>query len=220
MYSQKELECLEKKGNELNDSVYTFLEALVDVKPQHKSGEILESVPMMTLSLLEWKVCQWIHVLWLVVHLVLIICVTKDMTYSRSSEESTVKSLIGDIFVLIYASFFPLSNFMVRIRRFIKRRMKTEQTIPFVRRSIRCYNKVKDYKSIIRCIISFPLRILYNTTFAFELLFAGFTWAVYMLKMTEVDTSSHAWIKGLVLLFGWLVLLAPLTSYSPVFKLI
>ena len=127
------------------------------MKPQHKSGEILESVPIMTLSLLEWKVCQWIHVLWLVVHLVLMICVTKDTTSSRSSEELTVKSLIGDIFVLIYASFFPLSNFMVRTRRFIKRRTKTEQRIPFVRRSISHYNKVKDNKSIIRWIISFPL---------------------------------------------------------------
>ena len=41
LYSQKELERLENKRNELNGSVYTFLEALVDVKPQHKSGEIL-----------------------------------------------------------------------------------------------------------------------------------------------------------------------------------
>ena len=201
LYSKTELENVGRRKNDAN--VHTFLEALVDVKPQHKAGEILESIPMITLSHLEWKVSQWIHILWLLIHLVLMILVTKDITSGKTPEALTTTSVIGYVFVLIYASFFPISNILVRARKFMKRRMKKrEQTAPLVRRPVRQYNKVREDKSIIRWIISFPVRLLYNTSFAFDLLFAAFTWTVCIPNFVDLGFGDNVWIEGRFLLFG------------------
>ena len=50
--------------------------------------------------------------------------------------------------------------------------------------------------------------------------FAAFTWAVFIISLVDISSNHYAWIKGTFLLFGWLVLLIPLWSYSPVYQLI
>ena len=53
-----------------------------------------------------------------------------------------------------------------------------------------------------------------------ELSFAGFSWSAFGATVTNMNNDIYVWIKGFFLLFGWLLLLIPLRSYSPVYKLI
>ena len=53
-----------------------------------------------------------------------------------------------------------------------------------------------------------------------ELSFTAFAWAVFIPKIINLDKTGYIWIDGFLLLFGWLMLLIPMTSYGPVYKLI
>ena len=46
----------------------TFVDALAKVKPANKTGEILESIPMITLTRLQWRRYQWFSIVWMMIH--------------------------------------------------------------------------------------------------------------------------------------------------------
>ena len=64
------------------------------------------------------------------------------------------------------------------------------------------------------------LKIFFKTIIVCELLFTGFAWAVFISKIVNWNTENFEMMKGFFLLFGWLMLLFPLTSFSPIYKLI
>ena len=66
--------------NQGNNEITSFLDVLAEIQPPNKAGEILESIPMMSLTRLEWKVTQAIHLLWMVIHMLLMALATVNIT--------------------------------------------------------------------------------------------------------------------------------------------
>ena len=193
----------------------TFVDALAKVKPANKAGEILESIPMITLTRLQWRRYQWFSIVWMMIHFGLM----SFLTYQSKRELATNKrgfmerSLITsklDALILIYASFIFLTNFVVRIRRQICLNKLTDQE----------HEMIKDDSGILSNVTQFVKCLLDQAEIIVEFFFVTFTWAVYIAKTTNLNTNDYAWIKGFFLLFGWILLLIPLRSYSPVYKLI
>ena len=204
------------KQNQENDPIISFLDALAAVKPPNKAGEILESIPMMSLTRLEWRVTQRIHILWMLVHIVLMTLATIDIT--SSGNDSTVWSLestILGVFILTYTSLMITLHFGVKIMR---RRPSRGQARRSVEKSIKMYEK--DDEGMLDRLLSTPLLIFNETVFLLQLSFTGFAWAAFIPKILNLEVNGYVWIKGFFLLFGWLVLLSPLTSFSPIYKLI
>ena len=119
------------------------------------------------------------------------------------------------IIMLTYSTAITASYFMVMITQQQSHRKKA---ILAVEKSIERYEK--DHEGILDWILSIPLKMFSKTVFLLELLFTGFAWAVFIPKMLDLEISDHVWIKGFFLLFGWLMLLFPLTSFGPIYKLI
>ena len=62
--------------------------------------------------------------------------------------------------------------------------------------------------------------ILDESEILVKFLFFGFVVAAFLNRFIEYDTFHYAWIKGFLLLIGWLFTLIPLRSYSVVFQLL
>ena len=208
---RKTREDQEEEGHE----IVSFLDALAAVKPPNKAGEVLESIPMRSLTMLEWRVSQRIHILWMILHFVLMILATTDTT-SSDSDWSLASTVLG-IVVLIYSTIISVSHFTVRIMR---RRPNKDHAKRSVQESIKQYKKHREHEGKFARILSSPLLLINEAVSLLELSFTGFSWAVFIPKMLNLDTNDHIWIKGLFLLFGWLMPLSPLTSFSPIYKLI
>ena len=203
LYLANELNNLNDKENSKLD----FLHTLAEVKPPNKAGEILDSIPMRKLTAMEWKVTAIIHLLWLFLHYLLMILVTFD-AITAWSLWSTVLGLI----VLFYATVITSSHIVVKVVRIwnIKSFIKDEME----------HNN--ETQVIILIIVFSILDVIYSELpFLIEILFTAFGWAVYVPKMVNFDRSDYDWIDGVFLLFGWLMLLIPMTSlHFRVYRLI
>ena len=195
----------------------SFLHALADIQPPNKAGQILESIPMMRLSQLEWRITQWIHLIWMIIHFLLMILVTVKINTSNSKSSFTI--IVGSL-VTLYATNLFITHCMVQIAkipRLIRRRkMKNDNKLKFVKDSIKEYEKIPDEKAV----SSLPRRVFGQIVFNLELMFAFLAWAVFIPEILNLDMSDYVWIEGLFLLVGWLMLLIPMTSFDRVYKLI
>ena len=203
-----------REGSEMS----SFLEALAEVEPSNKAGEILESIPMISLTKLEWRVSYWMHVLWMITHFILMMLVSIEVSYERSGSSSwSAKSILLGIIILLYSSIVTVLHVIVKIRFGRKKRNKEHS---FIEGSIRRYNRNLEDSGILPFITSTPLIIFNESVLILELLFTGFAWAVTVLRFTDFKLREHVWVEGFFLLFGWLMLLIPITSFSPIYKLI
>ena len=127
MYTKKQLDKLEKEDCTQKSAARTpqeehestsdaeggssFLHSLAEVNPPNKAGEILESIPMRSLTMLEWRVSQWIHIVWMIIHLVLMILASNEVT--KHDNEPWVSWIILGTFILIYSTIMTILHLAV-----------------------------------------------------------------------------------------------------------
>ena len=199
----------------LGYEISSFLHALARVKPPNKAGEMMEAIPMMNLTNSQWRTYQWFSIAWLILHATLMSLITDDSKGDLSADASFHHVLsVLDVFLLVYASFILLPSMIMWIRRLLKTRKLGSASVHKVR------SEAKEDKGILSYVTWAVQQSLNQAEILTELAFAGFTWAIVFAKVTSVDAENYAWIKSCLLLFGWLVLLVPLRSYSPVYQLI
>ena len=194
LYSKEELEKLEKLGKQTNTQeeeetkgTISFLEALAEIEPPNKAGEILESIPMMKLTQLEWRVTLVIHLLWMVLHFTLMIWATVEVTKSDNNPTKWhLSSTVLGIIILMYAAIITTSHFFISINRKRANRKEAKQS---VKSSINRYKK--DDKSLLDKILSFPLWVFSKITILLELMFTGFVIAVFIPNIFNIDVNDH-----------------------------
>ena len=223
LYSDMELSILgdkhvkdqkKMKGKQVGQNTDSFLDVLAKVKPANTAGEILESIPMIWLTEVEWRFSQWIPILWIILHMVVMTYATHEITASENNSAvwSPTFTVLGAL-IWVYASVIVLLHFIMKA--VFKANMKES-----IQMSSRFHNTVKS-NDIIFNLYKLMLRVAVDEiAFIIEFLFAAFAWIVFIAKMADFDMSDYVWIKGFFLLFGWLVLLIPLTFYGPPYKLI
>ena len=226
LYLEDELYKIEEqKGQAKRSGIVSFLDILAEIQPPNKAGEILESIPMMSLTRLEWTVTRTIHVLWMILHIFLMGFVTNEII-SLSNDSKVFCGII-----LVYAAIITILHIVVKVMRRLSGKRRAKKSI---RDSIDRYEK--DNKGFMDKILAIPceefsvllilkglftgfavLSEVFSVMLLFELLFTGFAAAVFI---TNLDEVNQVWMGGFLLLFGWLLLLFPLTSFSPIYKLI
>ena len=164
---------------------------------------------MMRLTRLEWAVTQGIYIWWTIIHIVLMIWATAEVKASEGSASTVLR-----VFMLVYALIIFASDITVRIVRQLPNEAQAKRC---VRGSRKRYEKCDE--GILEKIKSKLLNCV-SLAVLFKLLFSILASAVLVLKITNLDIRGPVWIKGFFLLFGWLMLLFPLTSFSPMYKLI
>ena len=204
----------EENGSATNaEEITSFLDSLAQVTPPNKAGEILESIPMRSLTMLEWRVSQWIHIVWMIIHLVLMIMATIEVT--KSDSEPSVSWIILGTFILICSTVMTILHLTVTIIRCQPNKNHARRS---VQESIKQYEREKGNAGKFSWILSIPLMIFNQAILLLELSFTAFAWAVFV--PTNLNTTDYPWVAGFFLLFGWLMFLIPMTSYSPIYKLI
>ena len=126
---------------------------------------------------------------------------------SRTEVKSGRKGYSGTLVMAIYASLIFVINLYLKI--IDKPNQKTPE-----------HEVGKDDTGILSYFTKLVTLLLDQIDLLVELAFAAFAWAVLTGSITHMGNDSYVWIKGFFLLFGWLLLLIPLRSYSPVYKLI
>ena len=194
----------------------TFMDALVKIQPPNIAGKILESMPMVQLTEMQYIHSRLMYNLWMIIHISLMGFATAEITaYDIDSEPVLVA------FILIYSFVIITLHSSVKLTRFWWQRQKTNQPRLFVEGSIKRYHKAHEKDVLIFQIFSIPvIGIFKETIFVIELLFTGFAWTVCVSEMFDFDTNDCVWIKGYFLLFGWFMVLIPMTSIGPIYKLI
>ena len=217
LYTSEERKLLsqdEKEDKKQHQQLSTFLDAVAIVKPGEKAGEILESIPMVTLSKSQWRIYQLFSIIWMVIHFGLMSFITyqskREISTAKKGflEKSSITSKF-DALILIYSSLVFLINLLVKM-------------------IIKCNSKLEDQRheiekkdtGILSKVTKAVKMLLDKTEIIVRFFFFAFTWAVFIASLVEINRNDYAWIKGSFLLFGWLVLLIPLRSYSPVYQLI
>ena len=186
----------------------TFLDALAKIEPSNKAGEILELIPLITLTKLQWRRFQWFSISWLIIHIILMIFLTHQ---SKREVTTGNKNFFGAPLIPMYASLIFFTNFSMKIQLLMERIQRDRAPQHEVK---------KDDKGVLSFFTKMVEVILDQMDLIAEGSFAGFTWAAFAATVTNMDNDIYAWIKGYALLSGWLVLLIPLRSYSPVYKLL
>ena len=96
------------------------------------------------------------------------------------------------------------------------RQQKKINQVQFVKDSIEKYERAQSDKGI----SSIPQKLLDETVWILEFVFTGLAWAEFAPKMLNLYLSDQLWIEEFFFMFGWLMLLVPLTSYNRIYKLI
>ena len=215
LYSESELDMFKvtddegenknKHQNKGDNEMTSFLDVLAKIQPPNKAGEILESIPMMRLTRLEWKRTRMINVLWMIVHISLMVLTSFQITTYNDP-------LWSAVLTLMYGTIITGSHLVLIIMRLLKR----GQTTLSVEESIKKYEKDDGEK--MDKYLSIPLKISGKTIIVCELFFTVF--ALFIISKINLDTEDLEMMKGFFLLFGWLMLLFPLRSFSPIYKLI
>ena len=190
----------------------SLLDALAEVQPPNKAGEILESIPMMTLTDKEWRVSRVIHTLWMIGHFILMLAWTFEVTLSNGKSLAFI--VIFGIITLIYSTVLTAGHVAVKIHQRKRQNVNQQNDIFFVKDSFKEYTKIRDDKGV----TAIPQKLLNETILFVEVFFMAFAWTFCVSKITTFD--AIVWSRGFFLLFGWLMLLVPMTSYNRVYKLI
>ena len=111
-----------KHQNKGEKEMTSFLDVLAKIQPPNKAGEILESIPMRSLTRLEWRVTKRIHILWMVIHMFLMVFTSVEIT--TSNNDSPWSTVLGFI-VLMYGTIITGSHFVLKIMRRANRGQKT-----------------------------------------------------------------------------------------------
>ena len=214
LYLEDELSSIEEQNDQaIRSGTVSFLDVLAEIQPPNKAGEILESVPIMSLTRLEWTITQAIHILWMILHIILMGSVTTIEIMSLSND-----SRVHCFIIMVYAAIITWLHLAVKIVRIKLDRRRAKKS---VQSSIDRYEKddkglkaqtLARFQTVARCLLE-----VFTVMLVFELLFTGFAAAAVF---SNKDETNQVGIEGFLLLFGWLMLIFPLTSFSPIYKLI
>ena len=226
----------------------TLIETLAEVKPPLKASEILQCVPMSRLTKWQWYIYQFFSIVWLVVHCTVMgLCSRAAQTEIRhyplragletgnsslrndssgaDSEHKLVmygrESITSDILILIYALMIFVLMTILPISRLIKLLKKKKSCRKDDRPSYKIYHEYVVDKGAILSGFTYLLAFIVEQMSAIlPLCFAIFAcWLFYEIETKEdVTMKSYAWKKGNFLLFGWLLVLIPARTYSPIYN--
>ena len=210
----------------------TLLDTLSKVKPPLKASRILDSIPMCRLSQWQWIIYQWVSVTWIVVHLALMVYITyfvkTDLMLNVASSSNLTfnENRWADLTLMVYG-FFLLTAQTVAAEDFWKWiksamiRLKLIKVPTFERAQLaepllEIDNATED-KGLMRHIseiseifMNLAQRMIILAFFILAVL--AFTFHVQQQRIPYADA------KGLCLFCGWLIVLIPGRTYSPMYN--
>ncbi len=223
----------------------TLVETLSVVEPPLKSTPILQGIPLRKLTSWQWNVYQFFSVAWLILHSIIMILGTifaeLELKSSVLVENGTTSGILTpstdhrafDLFVGIYASLIFLCAAGILIGKVVKRIRNKILTSAQQRQ----HKQPDQKKSCFHGLFSFyflddtkDMGILNYITRLLEILsdqiqaiiplvYAACSLAI-LAQGNNVNHYRYAWLKGVGLLFGWLVILVPARTYSPIYNFI
>ena len=133
-------------------------------------------------------------------------------------------SLVSDFIILIYAlvifilmTILPIS----RLIKFLKKKKENHKVLQDDQPSYKIYHEyVVDQGALLSSLTYLLAFIVEQMSAILPLCFALFAgWLFYDVETKEdVTMNSYAWKKGNFLLFGWLLVLIPARTYSPIYN--
>ena len=210
-----------KKFSDLE--IISFLEILDRVKPSNKAGEILQSIPMKKLCELEYGVSQWFYVGWLVLHLLLMWCAT--YVISNLSSFCSLGTSIFGIAIVIFMAIYSLIITFVHVALITARKRQMKEYLKMLKKigGLRDHENYRWNKSLqIKCFQMIDL-LFKDATFFME-----YMWSVFIVGVSIMasEEARYAYVNpacvpftNFVMIFGWLVVLVPLTTFSSIYKL-
>ena len=190
------------------DYEISFLETLDQLKRSNIAGEILESIPMKKLCQLEWRVSQWFFIGWIAVHVTLMTIVMYVITVSENLFAIwTWESIVLTVFVECYAvfTFFYGTINLNRRLKLRKMQMKTQRR----KRLVKIPRNEQLQRFFLRILTLFFHDDIYEIAFAI-LTFLG------LFNILNPCVQYFC----VFLVFGWLLLLVPLASFTRIYKML
>ena len=139
--------------------------------------------------------------------------------YGRESITSDVLILIYALLIFILMTILPISRLMKLLKK--KRSCEKDGHPPDDRPSYKIYHEYVVDKGAILSGFTYLLAFIVEQMSAIlPLCFASFAcWLFYEIETKEdITMKSYAWKKGNFLLFGWLLVLIPARTYSPIYN--
>ena len=233
---QAKLECSEQKTS--------FVETLAKIRPPLKASQVLACVPMFRLTTWQWKIYQWFGFAWLLCHLVIMSVASapaqNEVTYNPSNDSLVISNVntpgnstndtvkIGKSveFVIWIELIFPLYATVIfvlfavplgrMIHNLVRRRSKKTRN-QYDQPTYKLYHEYTEDKGTVLSALTLVMRKFVDfIQVILATLFFSFAWGQFILKSDE-NIKEYTWVKGVFLLFGWLLLLIPMRTYSKIY---
>ncbi len=235
-------------GDEGINGGSTLVQLLSTMEPPLKSTPILQGIPLRKLTAWQWQVYQVFSIFWLIVHFAIMSISTiyteeelqsfaldKEKTAGALGRSSRQKAL--DIFLVFYAWLLFLSAAVTPTIKLVKRLRAGAAGVCscFGARpdqpdtngqndkgcgwfSCSCLEDNED-TGVLNMITKFMEVIAEQVQIIIPLMFA-ISAAVILAQGNNMDQDTFAWLRGACLLFGWLIVLIPARTYSPIYNFI
>ncbi len=214
------------RKRESRNSNSTLVEILSVVEPPLKASAMLQGIPMRKLTTWQWKVYQFFSIFWLCLHSSVMIwsmidaqqelksCIQKNLTSSESLAYS-VQYKAADIFLLFYAWLVFVCAAALPCGRVFQKCLKQSLIVQTYEQSL----KAAMDKGILNNFTKILEFVSEQTDVIIPLVFAVSSLAT-LAQGKSVDQHTYASWKGAFLLFGWLIVLIPARTYSPIYNFI
>ena len=204
----------------------SFLETLSYVKPPVKVSAVLETFPMELLARHQWYVYQILFINLLVFH-------TSVMTWYTYESQISVKRLNGtfpnrniidttsaDFVIMIYILTLLSLTFMSYVYHKVLKRKHTEKSKAEEDEGFPDYIETKG-----AILNGLTYLVAFIAEHLIKILFLAFgigsvLLVIFGCHLDEFTAEHYAWIKGIVIFSGWLLVLAIGRAYSPIYNFV
>ena len=126
-----------------------------------------------------------------------------------------------DVFVPIYATFLficlALVPFVFIVYKLVEKYRQKSPEIPYREPSYKQYDEYTEDRGVILSLISNVIhKLLGKMTIVLSTLFFIFSWYQFALQ-AQKNSSEYAWVKGVFLFLGWLIVLIPARTFRPIY---
>ena len=204
----------------------TFLDTLSKVKPPSKVSDVLETFPMELLGRHQWYIYQMLFVFYFIIHTVIMICYTAasqtvviQLDYNDTGGKP-IGAQASDIGLAVYSVLlvFILGVYFIFHRVTYKKSQKKSD--------LDNSDLFEDYieaKGAILNLLTYAVALIAEqlNKILFTVFVLGSVAVVILSREAEGFTPEHyAWLKGVVIFSGWMIVLIIGRAYSPIYNFV
>ena len=223
---------LKNKSAEENNQVKigvrprNFLETLSKVRPPMKVSEVLGTFPMDKLAKHQWYIYQIFIIVALLLHMAIMSWYTYESQTSLKGLNGTypnrdsIDKTSSDFIIMVYSSTLAVIFLVAIIYTQIRQKVKGEVNVYEDKETFSDYIEAEG--AALNSLTHLVAFVAENLSIIVPVIFIALSILLVILShyVESFSAENYVWVKAIVILTGWIVVLILGRAYSPIFNFI